>query len=189
MTQGRLKVYESAQWKYVGYGTSGYSGFSGFSGYSGFSGFSGYSGYSGYSGQSGTSGYSAQTPGASGYSGAGGTINVFSTNTISSSPTTLTAAQTNAYVHYITTTAVTTINIPDVTTCTTGALFTIYAKTAYVVTIDPYSTDRIILNGNAQSDGVTVYSAGSAGDYISFHNDSSAGWTVLGRSGLWTIGT
>jgi hypothetical protein len=137
-------------------------------------GFSGYSGFGGYSGYSG--------PG-----GADGTVLVAAA--ITGSPTTLTYTQCNAYAHYITNAAATTVNLPAVSTVANGAFFLIYAKTAYVVTVDPNAADRIILNGTVQSDGVTVYSSGVAGDYISFHKDGVDGWTIVGRSGVWSTGT
>jgi hypothetical protein len=82
----------------------------------------------------------------------------------------------------------TTINLPDITTVINGGYFICYMTTVYVLTIDPYANDRIVLNGVALADGNKIVSNGDIGNYVALHKDSTNGWTIIGRSGLWSDG-
>jgi hypothetical protein len=92
-----------------------------------------------------------------------------------------------AYGSIVRVTAAATITLPAVvigmTTC-------VYSTTAATVRINPNASDGIILNGAArQTDGVDIYSSSGAGDFICLFGDSADGWTTLGRSGTWTLGS
>jgi hypothetical protein len=112
-------------------------------------------------------------------------LGILRSNNITDSPITLTVDQCNNMVNYVLNSADTTINLPSVDSCTVGSYFIVYMTTNYIVTIAPYSSDRIILNGDALGDGVTIISGGYAGNLIYLQNDGINGWTCIGRSGLW----
>ena len=99
--------------------------------------------------------------------------------------TTLTAAQCRGNIIYVTATA--TITLPAVTG--DGMIVTVYSTTAAAVHVDANSSDRIVLNGTALDEGDKITSESQAGDFIALHNDTSAGWRTLGRSGIWTDGS
>lgn len=171
-----LYVATSASWEAVGSGGPGGSGTSGSSGTSGQAGTSGSSGTSGNSGTSGSSG-------TSGISGSG-----LIANTISSTPTSLSAGQCAGYSHYVTYSGATVINLPAVSGVTDGSYFICYMKTAYTLAINPDDNDRIILNGITLADGNRIISDGSVGNFITLHKDGIDGWTMIGRSGYWIDG-
>ena len=112
----------------------------------------------------------------------------FTSYTISTDLVTLTRQQCEGALNYLTAPSATTVNLPAVSACSVGSYMTIYGTTAFVVTIDPFVSDRIRLNGVALADGVTIISGGEVGNYIALHNDSADGWTVVGRSGYWAGG-
>jgi hypothetical protein len=60
---------------------------------------------------------------------------------------------------------------------------------ANAVIVDPNDDDRIILDGVAGGNGKKITSASGAGDFVSFIGDSADGWTILGKSGSWTMET
>lgn len=96
--------------------------------------------------------------------------------------TVLTPAQTRG--QFILVTATATITLPPVTV---GALLTLYSTTAAAVMVDPNASDRIVLDGAPGGDGKKVTSASAAGDFLTLIGDSANGWTVIGRSGTWTM--
>jgi hypothetical protein len=96
--------------------------------------------------------------------------------------TTLTAAQVEGALILVTATA--TITLPPVII---GATVTIYSTTAAAVMVDPNANDRIVLDGIAGGNGKKITSASAAGDFATLIGDSGDGWTVIGRSGTWTL--
>jgi len=95
---------------------------------------------------------------------------------------TLTAAQVKGLLVLVTQTA--TITLPPVVV---GATVTIYSTTAAAVLVDPDDDDRIVLNGVAGDNGKKLTSASGAGDFVTLIGDSADGWTIIGRSGTWTM--
>lgn len=81
-------------------------------------------------------------------------------------------------------TATATITLPPVVV---GATVTIYSTTAAAVMVDPDANDRIVLDGVAGGNGKKVTSASGAGDFVTLIGESADGWTVIGRSGTWTM--
>ena len=77
-----------------------------------------------------------------------------------------------------------TINLPH--PVVVGDTMVIYDVAGKVITVTPNALDRIILNGVAKSDGVSMVSDGIVGTFITLFADSSAGWTTLGGYGIWT---
>jgi hypothetical protein len=75
-----------------------------------------------------------------------------------------------------------TVTLPPVSI---GDLVTIYCLAADVVTLTPNANDRIILDGVALDDGVSIASAGTAGDLITLVGESLDGWTMVGRANAW----
>jgi hypothetical protein len=108
---------------------------------------------------------------------------------ITSTPTALTAEECWSYIHYVTNAADTTVTLPNVTTVSTGAFFICYMKTAYILTVDPFASDRINLNGVDLADGCNIISSGAVGNFITLNKDSDDGWTTVGRSGFWSAGS
>lgn len=106
-------------------------------------------------------------------------------NTVSSTPTNITAAQCIMYAHYITNAGATVLNLPEAATVADGAYFVCYMTTAYTLTVNPHNNDRIKLNGVNLSNGQEIISPGSVGNFVTLHKDSATGWTLLGRSGYW----
>ncbi len=96
--------------------------------------------------------------------------------------TLLTAAQALGQLIRVTATA--TITLPPVTI---GATVTIYSTTAAALMVDPDTNDRIVLDGTAGGNGKKITSASGAGDFVTLIGDSEDGWTVIGRSGTWTM--
>jgi len=96
--------------------------------------------------------------------------------------TLLTAAQVLGQLTLVTATA--TITLPPVTI---GAVVTVYSTTAAAVMVDPGDDDRIVLDGAAGGNGKKITSASGAGDLVTLIGDSADGWTVVGRSGTWTM--
>jgi hypothetical protein len=96
--------------------------------------------------------------------------------------TLLTAAQVLGQLIRVTATA--TITLPPVTI---GATVTIYSTTAAALMVDPDANDKIVLNGTAGGNGKKITSASGAGDFVTLIGDSEDGWTVIGRSGTWTM--
>jgi len=94
--------------------------------------------------------------------------------------TLLTAAQTLGQLLLVTATA--TITLPVV-----GAIITIYSTTAAAVMVDPNTDDRIVLDGVAGGNGKKITSASGAGNFVTLVGESADGWTVVGRSGTWTM--
>ena len=80
------------------------------------------------------------------------------------------------------------ITLPAVSGVVEGGHVTIYSTTAVVVYVDPNASDRIILDGTALTDGYELDSPGGAGNFVTLVKDSSAGWTVVGKSGVWADG-
>jgi hypothetical protein len=75
--------------------------------------------------------------------------------------------------------------LAQLSTVDDNAVAFFYMMTAYTLTIDPYSTDTIILNGVELTAGQSIISAGNVGEYIILHKYSSTQWVVIGRAGLW----
>jgi hypothetical protein len=96
--------------------------------------------------------------------------------------TLLTATQVLGQLLLVTATA--TITLPAVIV---GAVITIYSTTAAAVMVDPNANDRIVLNGVAGGNGKKITSASGAGDFVTLIGESTDGWTVIGRSGTWTM--
>jgi len=96
--------------------------------------------------------------------------------------TLLTQAQVRGQLILVSATA--TITLPS---AWVGAVVTIYSKTAAAVMVDPNVDDRIVLDGVAGGGGKKITSASGAGDYVTLIADSTDGWTVIGRSGTWTM--
>lgn len=94
----------------------------------------------------------------------------------------LTADQVKGTFILITATA--TLTLPPVAV---GATITVYSTTAAAVMVDPNTNDRIILNGVAGGNGKKITSASGAGDFVTLIGDSADGWTIIGRSGTWTM--
>ena len=78
------------------------------------------------------------------------------------------------------------VSLPAVAANIYGASACIYSTTAAAVVVDVNALDRIVLNGVALDDGDSILSASGAGDFICLIADSVAGWTTMGRSGVWT---
>jgi hypothetical protein len=94
---------------------------------------------------------------------------------------------TEAYGGLVRVTAAATMTLPAVVI---GMNVCVYSTTAATVRVDPNASDGIILNGAArQTDGVDIYSDSTAGAFICLFGDSADGWTTLGRSGTWTLGS
>lgn len=81
---------------------------------------------------------------------------------------------------------VTTITLPAIGV---GMSFCIYSTDANIKTIDPNNSDRIRLDGTAQSDGISIVSSGVAGESICLVYDSADGWTTMGKAGTWAQGS
>lgn len=96
--------------------------------------------------------------------------------------TLLTAAQVLGQLLLVTATA--TITLPAVVI---GAYITIYSTTTAAVIVAPNADDRIVLDGVAGGNGKKITSASGAGDFVTLIGDSADGWTVIGRSGAWTM--
>lgn len=94
----------------------------------------------------------------------------------------LTAAQCYGSIHQGTYAGAQLFNLPAVAD---GMFVTIKATLAQVLTIDPNAADRIVFEGTAKSDGVTIVSGGDAKAVVTLYADSAAGWTVLGYDGGW----
>lgn len=94
----------------------------------------------------------------------------------------LTEKECRGYLIRITATA--TATLPPVVV---GGTVTIYSTTTAAVMVDPDGDDRIVLDGVAGGDGKKVTSASGAGDFVTLIGDSADGWTVVGRSGTWTM--
>lgn len=103
-----------------------------------------------------------------------------------STSTSLTAAQCRGSVVFVS--AAATITLPAVSGVVEGGNVTIYSTGANLVKVDLNDSDRFILDGTALTDAHMLDSASGAGDYVTVIKDSSAGWTVIGRSGTWTDG-
>jgi hypothetical protein len=94
----------------------------------------------------------------------------------------LTAAQVLGQLLLVTATA--TVTLPAVII---GATITVYSTTAAAVMVDPNADDRIVLDGVAGGNGKKITSASGAGNFVTLVGDSADGWTVIGRSGTWTM--
>jgi hypothetical protein len=68
-----------------------------------------------------------------------------------------------------------------------GYSLAVYSTGANAIVVDPDAADRIILGGAAGDAGHKITSPAAAGDFVSLIGESSAGWTVLGKSGTWTM--
>lgn len=77
------------------------------------------------------------------------------------------------------------MDLAQLSTINNNSVAIFYMMTAYTLTIDPYNTDKIILNGVELSAGQSIISSGSVGEYIILHKYSSTQWIVIGRAGLW----
>jgi hypothetical protein len=77
-----------------------------------------------------------------------------------------------------------TLTLPPVVV---GASLTVFATTAAALSLKPNAADRIILDGVAGGDGKKITSASEAGNLVTLVGESTAGWTVVGRSGEWTM--
>ena len=128
--------------------------------------------------------------------------NIFPMNLTGNAPTpvsnagsiTLTVAQMNTWVFI---TAAGTVDLPEVVASsptvsqvTPGAWSCVYSTVAGAVRVNPHANDGISLNGAARSaNGTDIYSASAVGDFICLIADSASGWSTLGRSGTWTVGS
>ena len=100
-----------------------------------------------------------------------------------SSNTTLTTAQCNGTIIYMTGNI--TATMPAVTI---GLDTTFYSTDATVKYVDMNASDRLRLNGTAMDDGDKATSPGNAGNAIRIHGDSAAGYTEIGMIGGWVDG-
>lgn len=98
--------------------------------------------------------------------------------------TLLTPTQVKGQLILVTDTA--TITMPPVIV---GAAITIYSTTAAAVMVDPNANDRIVLDGAPGGNGKKITSASGAGNFVTIVGESADGWTVIGRSGTWTMET
>lgn len=103
--------------------------------------------------------------------------------------TVLTDAHVKEYFVFVgtTKTSISTLRLP--TPVKIGSMITIYCAAAAgdTVRIDPLK-GRIVLDGLAGSAGKRITSSGKTlGDYVTLIGDSTSGWTVIGRSGVWTL--
>lgn len=87
---------------------------------------------------------------------------------------------------YIFVTAAVTRTLPAVSP--TGQSLCYYSNGANIVTIDPASTEVIVLNGTVLTGGFTIISPGNAGDLICLLSDGTK-WYTLGRIGTWIAGS
>ena len=60
-----------------------------------------------------------------------------------------------------------------------GAWICVKSKSAAAVSIDPYASDRFILDGTALDDGDKITSESGLDDTICFYGDSADGWTTM----------
>lgn len=100
--------------------------------------------------------------------------------------TALTAAQCRGSLCLVS--AACTVTLPAVSGVIEGGHVTIYSTGANKVIIELDGSDRFVLDGVALTDGNVLDSESGAGDYITLIKDSTAGWTVIGRSGAWSDG-
>jgi len=96
--------------------------------------------------------------------------------------------QVRNLVLYVDATAACIIDLPSVALCIEGANLTVMVTTAFVVSLNPDNSDRIVLNGTSLDDGDQIDSPGAAGNMVTIHRDSEDGWTTLGRAGVWVDG-
>jgi hypothetical protein len=107
---------------------------------------------------------------------------------------TLSVAEMNSSVYV---TAAATLTLPEVvasspsaTQVTPGTMVCVYSTGANVVRINPNDADGIRMNSATRgTNGVDIYSAGAAGNFICIQADSASGWTTWGASGTWTAGS
>ncbi len=71
---------------------------------------------------------------------------------------------------------------------TSGQSLCYYSTGDNVVTIDPTSSDVIVLNGTIQTGGFTIVSPGAAGDLVCLLSDGT-NWYTLGIGGVWVVGS
>ena len=100
----------------------------------------------------------------------------------SATPVNLTASECYGSMHQATYAGAQTFNLPPVVK---GMFLTIKGTLNQILTVDPDSADRIIFNGTAKADGVSVVSEALAKVSITLYGDSTAGWTVVGYEGSW----
>lgn len=78
--------------------------------------------------------------------------------------------------------------LPNASANLVGASCIIYSLTSSAVTVDTLtSASAIRLDGTLGGGGKKITSASEAGNYVSLVCDSSTSWTVVGRSGTWTM--
>lgn len=71
---------------------------------------------------------------------------------------------------------------------TPGRNLCYFAETANVLTINPAGSDVIVLEGTAQTGGVSIVSAGAAGNFMCLLTKATS-WFTLGSSGVWATGS
>ncbi len=106
----------------------------------------------------------------------------------------LTPSEMNGSVYV---SAAATITLPEVVASspsssqvTPGAVVCVYSTGANVVRINPNDNDGIRMNSATRgTNGVDIYSAGAAGNFICIQADSASGWTTWGASGTWRAGS
>jgi hypothetical protein len=104
---------------------------------------------------------------------------------VSKTASSVTLLASECYGHLIAYSGATavTFTLPPVVT---GMMVTIYAATAQIITVDPNDADRLILDGVAKADGVSITSPGGLANIITLYGDSVNGWTVISRGGTWS---
>ncbi len=71
---------------------------------------------------------------------------------------------------------------------TSGQSICYYTTGANILTIDPASSDVIVLAGVAQTGGITIVSSGAVGEFVCLLSNGT-NWYVLGLSGTWATGS
>jgi hypothetical protein len=71
---------------------------------------------------------------------------------------------------------------------TSGQSICYYTTTAAVLTIDPASSEVIVLDGAAQTGGVTLVSSAVVGELVCLLSNGT-NWYVLGKVGVWAAGS
>lgn len=64
----------------------------------------------------------------------------------------------------------------------------IYNTGAFTITINPADADRIVRDGTAQSDGVSITLSSGAGNYVVLHGEAD-GWVTFGYKGTLAQGS
>lgn len=98
----------------------------------------------------------------------------------------ITGTEAAAEGQWIFITAAVTRTLPAV--ATSGQSLCYYTTGANVLTIDPASSEIIVLDGTPLTGGVTIVSSGAAGEFACLLSNGT-NWYVLGASGTWAAGS